>query len=360
MSPLQVLDRLVREFGYFDEDLNVLKLLEFASKQKDIPTLVEEFASSSIAVASNTVHGAKIMTIHGSKGLEFEYVILLDKVTGKKPDSTALLYHYDERLHIEKILYRMAKRENFDDDYARIVEAKKISSEKDSMNVLYVALTRAVEGLIVIRKEKKSIFDALRMEVMTLGELRQAQLTNSSSVPELGEGVEGKVLITNYGMQETMKQEEEEEKDYEAILFGTALHYGLEMLGTFDETSVSVAMTALQNKFGQQLSLLQLEEIQKRISSLITNQEFQNLLQGAKVSKEQSLSYEGQLKQIDLLLEYEEKCMVIDYKSSKKYAEKHKKQVSFYQKAIEKITQKPTSGAIVYLLEDEISVLILN
>jgi exodeoxyribonuclease V beta subunit len=78
------------------------------------------------------------------------------------------------------------------------------------------------------------------------------------------------------------------------------------------------------------------------------------------VSKEQSLSYEGQLKQIDLLLEYEEKCMVIDYKSSKKYAEKHKNQVSFYQKSIEKITQKPTLGAIVYLLEDEISVLILN
>ena len=271
MSPLQVLDRLVREFGYFDEDLNVLKLLDFASKQKDIPTMVEEFASSSIAVASNTVHGAKIMTIHGSKGLEFEYVILLDKVTGKKPDSTALLYHYDERLHIEKILYRMAKRENFDENYAKIVEAKKVSSEKDSMNVLYVALTRAVEGLIVIRKEKKSIFDALGMEVMKLGEIR-VQHSEVSVQEEQEQGAS--VVISNYGTQETLKQEEEEEKDYEAILFGTALHYGLEMLGTFDEASVSVAMTALQNKFGQQLSHTQLVEIEKRISSLIADQSF--------------------------------------------------------------------------------------
>ena len=76
MSPLQVVDRLVREFGYFDDDLNILKLLEFASNFSDIPTFIEEFSTSSISVASNTVHGAKIMTIHGSKGLEFEYVIL--------------------------------------------------------------------------------------------------------------------------------------------------------------------------------------------------------------------------------------------------------------------------------------------
>ena len=34
--------------------------------------------------------------------------------------------------------------------------------------------------------------------------------------------------------------------------------------------------------------------------------------------------------------------------------------VSYYQKAIEKITQKPTSGAIIYLLGDEISTIVLS
>ena len=69
MSPLQVVDRLVREFGYFDEDLNILKLLEFASNFSDIPTFIDEFSTSSISVAANSTHGAKIMKIHGSKGL---------------------------------------------------------------------------------------------------------------------------------------------------------------------------------------------------------------------------------------------------------------------------------------------------
>jgi len=226
MSPLQVVDRLIREFGYFDEDLNVLKLLEFASNFSDIPTFVEEFASSGIAVASNTIHGAKIMTIHGSKGLEFDYVILLDKLTKKNADKSALLYHYDENLHIDKILYRTQGRENFDETYAQIMEERKVSAAKDSMNVLYVALTRAVEGLIVIRKPKDSIFDALGMEEMCIGGLRQAQPTKKGSVPEPVEGKEGKITLTHYGTQETPESEEDQEKDHEAILFGTALHYG--------------------------------------------------------------------------------------------------------------------------------------
>ncbi len=357
MSPLRVVDKLVREFGYFDEDLNILKLLEFASKYSDIPTFIEEFHTSSIAVASNTIHGAKIMTIHGSKGLEFKYVILLDKLTRKNSDKSALLYHYNESLYIDKILYRTKGRENFDSEYAQIMEERKISSVKDSMNVLYVALTRAVEGMIVIRKPKDSIFDALGMEVMTVGGLRQVQPIEKNLVPE---PVEGKITITNYGTQETLEKSEEDEKDYEAILFGTALHYALEMLGSFDEESLHVAMMAVQNRYGQQLLAESMDEIEKRVRMLIIDASFQALLQGAKIRKEQSLSYEGELKQIDLLLEFEEHNLVIDYKSSKKYGLKHQKQVRYYKKAITDITGKRTEGMIIYLTNEGISLLNLN
>jgi len=357
MSPLQVVDKLVREFGYFDDDLNVLKLLEFASNHSDIPTFVEEFATSSIAVASNTVHGAKIMTIHGSKGLEFEYVILLDKLTRKNSDKAALLYHYDESLHIDKILYRTKGRENFDAEYADIMEERKIASAKDSMNVLYVALTRAVEGMIVIRKPKDSIFDALGMEVMSIGRLKQCRVRLPTHQIDKTESA---IVITNYGTQETPEHEDEEEKDYEAILFGTALHYALEMLGAFDEASVRVAMTALQNKYGQQLTEQGLEEIEKRVKALVAHSEFQTLLVGATIRKEQSLSFEGELKQIDLLLEYEGYNLVIDYKSSKKYGLKHQSQVGYYKKAIGNITGKRTEGVVIYLLNEGIELLNLN
>ena len=360
MSPLQVVDKLVREFGYFDDDLNILKLLEFASGFPDIPMFIEEFETSSISVASNTVHGAKIMTIHGSKGLEFEYVILLDKLTRLNSDKAALIYHYNDNLYIDKILYRTKGRENFDAEYAFIMEERKASALKDRKNVLYVALTRAVEGLIVIKKPKDSIFDEIGMGSMSVGGLWQAQLTDGTSVPELAEGVEGKVTISNYGTQEVSTHEEDEEKDYEAILFGTALHYVLEMLGGFDEMSLRSAMISLQNRYGQQLDVDSIDQIEQRIENLIHNKDFQKILNGAKVSKEQSLSFEGELKQIDLLLEYDDHCLVVDYKSSKKYALKHQNQVGYYKKAIANITGKRTEGMIVYLLEEGIELLTLN
>ncbi len=350
MSPLQVVDRLVREFGYFDDDLNILNLLEFSSSFSDIPTFIEEFETSSISVASNTVHGAKIMTIHGSKGLEFEYVILLDKLTRPNSDKSALVYHYNDNLYIDKILYRTKGRENFDDEYDSIMEERKSSALKDRKNVLYVALTRAAEGLIVIRKPKGSIFDEIGMEVISVGELKPCRM----GIPAHQINEVDSVVISNYGTQEIVKQDEESEKDYEAILFGTALHYALEMLGNFDEESLGSAMISLQNRYGQQLTANSLRQIEQRVRNLIEDEAFQQMLSGAKITKEQSLSFEGELKQIDLLLEYDEHCLVVDYKSSEKYALKHQSQVGHYKKAIANITGKRAEGMIVYLLNEGI------
>ncbi|MEA3418720.1 MAG: RecB-like helicase [Campylobacterota bacterium] len=351
MSPLVVVDRLVREFGYFDDDLNILKLLEFASGFTDIPTFMEEFKTSSISVAAHSVHGAKIMTIHGSKGLEFEYVILLDKLTGKNSDKSALIYHYNDNLYIDRILYRTKGREHFDDEYKRIMESRKVSELKDRKNVLYVALTRAVEGLLVIKKTKGSIFDEINMSPIKIGDIsvqRSAFSIQEEQVKILP------VVISNYGTQEVVAHEDEEEKDYEAILFGTALHYALEMLGDFDEASLQAAMISLQNRYGQLLSTERVAHIEQRIKNLIENRAFRKILDGAKISKEQSLSFGGELKQIDLLLEYDTHYLVIDYKSSQKYHLKHLRQVSYYQQAIEKLTGKRAEGMILYLLEDEI------
>ena len=357
MSPLQVVDRLVREFGYFDDDLNILKLLEFASSFSDIPTFIEEFETSSISVASNTVHGAKIMTIHGSKGLEFEYVILLDKLTRPNSDKAALIYHYNDNLYIDKILYRTKGRENFDDEYAFIMNERKASALKDRKNVLYVALTRAVEGLIVIKKPKDSIFDEINIGAMSVGSLSVE--CSALSVQEKREKTSS-VVISNYGTQEVSTHEDDEEKDYEAILFGAALHYTLEMLGSFDEMSLRSAMISLENKYGQRLTTDNINQIEQRIKNLIKNKDFQEILNGAKVSKEQSFSFEGELKQIDLLLEYDGHCLVVDYKSSKKYALKHENQVGYYKKAIADITGKRTEGMIVYLLDKRIELLNLK
>ena len=99
------------------------------------------------------------------------------------------------------------------------------------------------------------------------------------------------ITITHYGVQEIIKPEEEEEKDYEAMLFGTVLHYVLEMMSTFSIMGLADAMTATKNRYGQQLTSERFEEIKIRVLELVTNDRFQKLLEGAKKSNEQALSF---------------------------------------------------------------------
>ncbi len=348
MEPLVVVHRIISHFGYFDHDLNLLKLLEFSATFSDIATFLEEFELSAIDVASSAKSGAKIMTIHGSKGLEFEHVIVVDKLKGSAPDRSTLLYRYHESLHIEQVFYKIGGREHFDEVYEHLLEKQKQLNAKDKMNVLYVALTRAIESMIVIRKPKSSIFDALGMRPMEIGILRRESVRSISSNEKTTE----KMLITHYGVQEVKQSEEEEEKDYEAILFGTALHYTLEMMSTFTKKGLEEAMTATKNRYGLQLNDEKFRDIYSRVNRLIIDERFMSLVAGATISNEQSLSFNNELKQIDLLLSYNDRCVVVDYKSSKKYHLKHVSQVGYYKKAIGSIMQKPTHGVIVYLLED--------
>jgi exodeoxyribonuclease V beta subunit len=241
----------------------------------------------------------------------------------------------------------MSKRENFDNSYKSMIEKQKKLSAKDKMNILYVALTRAVESMIVIRKPKASIFDPLGMTPITVGKLKTVGLVT----PNIK--IEKKIItISNYGVQKLNKIEEKEEKDYDALLFGTALHYTLEMMFSFSIMALAEAISTTRNRYGLELEESQFTDIKNRILELVTNDRFKKLLKGATISKEQSLSFEEEFKQIDLLLEYKDSYMVLDYKSSKKYNLKHKSQVGYYKKAIYNITRKYTRGMVVYLLED--------
>lgn len=355
MQPVEVLDRLIRDFGYFDQDKNLLKLLEFAGNFNDIPTFLEEFDTANLALAEHSVDGATIMTIHGSKGLEFAYVILLDRLGRKKADTSPLIPDYNEALSVERIFYRNKGREYFDPAYAQLLEKKKRSALKDSKNVLYVALTRAIEAMIILKKEKDSVFDALGMQPLSLGTLVGSREQGAGS-REIVDPKSEQISLSHYGTQEVVKEEEGEEKDYAAILFGTALHYTLEMLGSFDREGLATARVSLHNRYGNQLSEQQLQQVIMRVERLLEDTRFIEMFQGAKVYREQSISYEGALKQIDLLLLYETHAMVVDYKSSGKYHLKHQGQVRYYQKAIESLIGKRCEGAIIYLLEEAVEI----
>ncbi len=348
LRPFDVIDRLIREFGYFESDPNILKLLEFATGYSNIPLFIEEFESASLSVASSTLHGAKIMTIHGSKGLEFGHVILIDKLTKPIPDRATLLFEYDESLYIDRIFYRFANRDQFDPRYSSLLKKRAILSAKDNLNVLYVALTRAIEEMVIIKKKDGSIFDNIGMEITQRGE----PIIREKSIEETLPISKKSITINSYGRDKIeSNKDEDDERDYNAINFGLALHYTLEMMSSFDKPSIEIAIESSKNRYGLLISSSQWSDIVSRVTMLVEDDKFQNLLKDANIIKEQSISYGGELKQIDLLLEYPHSYYILEYKSSRKYHTKHIEQVESYSKAIESITAKETKGIIIYILD---------
>jgi exodeoxyribonuclease V beta subunit len=63
------------------------------------------------------------------------------------------LFDY-ENINLENIYYKVSGYENFDENYKKALEKEKNLNLDDEKNVLYVALTRAKNNLIVFKKEK--------------------------------------------------------------------------------------------------------------------------------------------------------------------------------------------------------------
>ncbi len=350
--PFDLLQNIIREYGYFDNDLNILKLLEFASNYTTLEQFLYEFNRSSIELATKSVAGISIMTIHGSKGLEFEYVVVMDRLGKSAPNSGMLLFKDRSPIKIDNIYYRYSKKENFVLDYKKSLEKEKEQSLKDKLNLLYVALTRAEIGMVIVKKEKASEF-----ALLDINDTSRGNIIKSKSVALMSKKILPN-LISHYGKQDVVAQSEEDSSqsyNQEAIAFGDALHYALELLDFNNKGTIAQSLEAVENRYGILLNLDALKSIENRLNSLF-NSSFIKLFNGAKIYKEQPLAFGGSFYKLDLMLEYKDSVVVVDYKSSAKFKGKHIKQVSNYKDALKSIYTKSVKAYIAYILEDRVEI----
>ncbi|WRC45962.1 RecB-like helicase [Helicobacter pylori] len=309
--------------------------LELAVGCEDANDFLEKLEAK--AIASSHSKGAQIMTIHKSKGMQFPYVIVCERLG--KPNSShsnQLLEEYDGA-ELLRLYYRMKNREVVDKDYARALDKEEAAKDHEEINVYYVAFTRAELGLIVVAKDKKESKKESKNKTMR-EQLDLASLEEGEIMPVISpqkEPLIASVVINPHAYGEQVQEiEEEPDSDYEknndqeAINFGIALHKGLEYQYAYNipKKSVLEYLNYHHGFYG-----LDYQALEESLELFENDAEIQALFKNYALRGEAAFLFEGVVSRIDVLLwDKGQNLYVLDYKSSQNYQQSHKVQVSHY------------------------------
>lgn len=343
-SVQEVIKELSKKLKIIDE--NIIKLIEVSSSFNNIVDFVYEIDKLEAIMENSESKGLQILTIFKSKGLEFHTVILLDRIKRKNVDKSSLLFDY-ENLELKNIFYKIKGYENFNEDYKKAIDKEKKLSLEDEINILYVAMTRAKNNMIIFKKEKSSVFDILNMNVCKIGKM----INSSNLVKDIKEKSIISYTPLNLGTQEKQitKEKELKENHLHSRYFGLATHYCLEMLNNFSFNDLKYTLNLAKTRFSNYLSDKDFIDIENRLSHLINNDFFKFLITNSVLTSEQSLIYKEELKIIDLLIFKDDTYYILDYKTTKEELdEEHKNQVLYYKEAIKEIFK--TSNVKSYLV----------
>ncbi len=333
-------------------DENIIKFIDVCSVYNNIVDFVYEVDKMDAIMENSESSGLQILTIFKSKGLEFNTVLMLDRIKRKNIDKSSLLFEYDS-VNLNNIYYKIKGYENYNEDYSNaLIKEKKLSLE-DEINILYVALTRAKNNMIIFKKIKSSVFDILNMGVSKQGVIIES--INASKNYEKSEKVSYTALDLGTQEKQISKEKDTDKNRLHSKYFGIATHFCLEMMNEFNLENLDECINIAKTRFSNFLNENDFVDIKNRITLLIQNDKFSSLIINSQFISEQSLVFNGEIKILDLLLYKDNKYYIFDYKTTKDKSNEHIKQVSYYKKAISEIFKsEEVYSYIVYLKEKEV------
>ncbi|GAA7353315.1 RecB-like helicase [Helicobacter pylori] len=308
--------------------------LELAVGCEDADEFLEKLEAKEIA--SFKAEGAQIMTIHKSKGMQFPYVIVCERLGKPKSNNSNQFLEEYSGTELIRLYYRMKNREVVDKDYARALDKEEAAKDHEETNVYYVAFTRAELGLIVVAKDKKGMREKLDLAPLEEGEI--APVISPQKEP-----LSASVVIKPHAYGEQVQEIEEESSDYEknndqeAIHFGIALHKGLEYQYAYriPKKSVLEYLNYHHGFYG-----LDYQALEESLEFFENDAKIQALFKNLALRGEVAFLFEGVVSRIDVLLwDKGQNLYVLDYKSSQNYQQSHKAQVSHYAAFLQ--TQAP-------------------
>jgi ATP-dependent exoDNAse (exonuclease V) beta subunit len=313
------------------------------------------------------------MTIHTSKGLEFPVVIFpfAEENYSLGPKEKIWLNADIDQVGLPKVLVDKNNNvSNYGEESTLIYNQKKQEELLDDINVLYVAMTRAVEQLHVISEmqkkndknqypnnmasffikflEEKNLFEESKLEY-EFGKVEKLSVTKESkdeteTIPQLSAILNPKNI--QIAQRESLMWNTKQQK---AIEYGNIVHEILSFIKTKDDIELALNK-AIENGL---IVFSQKDAVEKTIHEIANHQDLQPFFSNEhKILNEKTIiQKEGSLVKPDrMVLTKQNEVYLLDYKTGSHQA-KYELQLENYQNAIEKMGFKVTKKTLVYIGE---------
>ena len=325
-------------------------------------TFIEEEKENLRQVSSRDVNAINLMTIHASKGLEFDTVFYYKRKSNKGNTDKSNLKSYldfDEKFNDVKkfmLLFSGYDKKMIGNDLRKLIDKNIQKEEMEEINNDYVALTRAKKNLILlfdaeVTKEKgytdplaKRIIDVYKEENKNEYEYETGQIVESEIPEETTDTSDVKIsnsLFKTYFNDDKLRMEKSSntlENEFKRKK-GLAMHYYFEHILNDLENDKIMAKSALYSRYGNMLGKNIVENLVERLDKFILeNAEIYD--SKYKVYTEfEILNKDGKKRVIDRINIDEEnkKVYIFDYKTgdNPEENEKYQLQIEEYKEILE-------------------------
>ena len=257
-------------------------------------TFIEEEKENLRQVSSRDVNAINLMTIHASKGLEFDTVFYYKRKSNKGNTDKSNLKSYldfDEKFNDVKkfmLLFSGYDKKMIGNDLRKLIDKNIQKEEMEEINNDYVALTRAKKNLILlfdaeVTKEKgytdplaKRIIDVYKNENKNENEYEyeMGQIVESEIPEETTDTSDVKIsdsLFKTYFNDDKLRMEKSSntlENEFKRKK-GLAMHYYFEHILNDLENEKKIAKSALLSRYGNMLGKKIVEELIVRMDKFI-------------------------------------------------------------------------------------------
>ncbi len=255
-------------------------------------TFIEEEKENLRQVSSRDVNAINLMTIHASKGLEFDTVFYYKRKSNKGNTDKSNLKSYldfDEKFNDVKkfmLLFSGYDKKMIGNDLRKLIDKNIQKEEMEEINNDYVALTRAKKNLILlfdaeITKGKgytdplaKRMIDVYKEENKNENEYETGQIVESEIPEETTDTSDVKIsdsLFKTYFNDDKLRMEKSSntlENEFKRKK-GLAMHYYFEHILNDLENEKKIAKSALLSRYGNMLGKKIVEELIVRMDKFI-------------------------------------------------------------------------------------------